>query len=145
MLATAALGPTALAQDSQGDRCVVSIGRGATAVGGTTGTMTVRNGRACRVVNFTIPDQRVATSRLEVHQAPAQGRLEIVQPNIVVYTPTAGYTGPDEFQYGGGGRGPGGGAVPVNVGLYGPLVGPGQPLRPAPVRRPPPRHLLARG
>src|SRR5258706_9981254 len=114
MLATAAVGPAALAQDSQGDRCVVSIGRGATAVGGATGTMTVRNGRACRVVNFTIPDQRVATSRLEVHQAPAQGRLEIVQPNIVVYTPTAGYTGPDEFQYGGRGRGLGRGARPVH-------------------------------
>src|SRR5258706_3259271 len=125
MLATAAVGPAALAQDSQGDRCVVSIGRGATAVGGTTGTMTVRNGRACRVVNFTIPDQRVATSRLEVRQAPAQGRLEIVQPNIVVYTPTAGYTGPDEFQYGGGGPGLGGRAVPFHMRSYLRLVRPG--------------------
>ncbi len=129
MLATAALGPTALAQDSQGDRCVVSIGRGATAVGGATGTMTVRNGRACRVVNFTIPDQRVATSRLEVHQAPAQGRLEIVQPNIVVYTPTAGYTGPDEFQYGGSGRGLEGRTVPFNVRIHVRVVRPDEPLR----------------
>src|SRR5882724_7996084 len=103
MLATAALGPTALAQDSQGDRCVVSIGRGATAVGGATGTMTVRNGRACRVVNFTIPDQRVATSRLEVHQAPARGGLESARPKTVVNPPPAAYPGPDGFQYGGGG------------------------------------------
>src|SRR5258705_1349772 len=129
MLATAALGPAALAQDSQGDRCVVSIGRGATAVGGATGTMTVRNGRACRVVNFTIPDQRVATSRLEVHQAPAQGRLEIVQPNIVVYTPTAGYTGPDEFQYGGSGPGLEGRTLPVNVRIHLRVVRPDEALR----------------
>jgi len=129
LLATAALGPTALAQESQGDRCVVSIGRGAIAVGGATGAMTVRTGRTCRIVNFSIPDQRVATSRLEVHQAPAQGRLEIVQPNIVVYTPTAGYTGPDEFQYGGSGPGLQGRSVPFNVRVSVRVVGPDEPLR----------------
>ena len=129
LLATSALGATALAQDSQGDRCVVSIGRGATAVGGATGTMTVRNGRACRIVNFSIPEQRVATSRLEVHQAPAQGRLEIIQPNIVVYTATADYTGPDEFQYGGSGRGLEVRTVPFNVRIHVRIVGPDDPLR----------------
>jgi len=129
LLATAAIGPTALAQDPQADRCVVSIGRGATALGGATGTMTVRTGRACRIVNFTIPEQRVATSRLEVHQAPAQGQLEIVQPNIVVYTPTTGYTGPDEFQYGGSGRGLEGRTVPFNVRVHVRVVRQDEPLR----------------
>jgi Bacterial Ig domain len=129
LLATAVLGPTALAQESQAGRCVVSIGRGATAVGGATGAMTVRGGRACRIVNFSIPEQRVPTSRLEVHQAPAQGRLEIVQPNVVVYTPTAGYSGPDEFQYGGSGPGLQGRAVPFNVRVSVRVVGPDEPLR----------------
>ena len=129
LLVTGILGPGALAQESQGDRCVVSIGRGATAVGGATGTMTVRNGRACRITNFTIPEQRVATSRLEIHQAPAQGRLEIVQPNIVVYISTDGYVGPDEFQYGGSGPGLQGRTVPFNVRVEVRVVRRDEPLR----------------
>jgi hypothetical protein len=129
LVAAGALGPTALAQDSQADRCVVSIGRGATAVGGATGTMTVRAGRGCRIVNFSIPDQRVATSRLEVHQAPAQGRLEVVQPNVVVYIPADGYIGPDEFQYGGSGPGLQGRTVPFNVRVQVRVIRHDEPLR----------------
>lgn len=61
LLATGATGPAAFAQDSQADVCAVSIGRGATGPGGFTGTMTVRAvGRPCRIVNFTVPEQRVA-------------------------------------------------------------------------------------
>ena len=73
LLAAGVLASPASPQESQADVCVVTIGRGATGPGGATGTMTVRNvGRACRIVNFTVPDQRVATSRLEVVRAPAQ-------------------------------------------------------------------------
>jgi hypothetical protein len=77
----------------------VSIGRGATGLGGATGTMTVRNvgRRPCRITNFTVPEQRVATSRLEIVRAPAQGRLIVIEPNVVAYTPNAGYAGPMNF------------------------------------------------
>ena len=96
-------------------------------MGGATGTMIVRNvGRACRVVNFTVPEQRIATSRLEVVRAPAQGRLEVIQPNVVAYTPNAGYTGPDEFHYGGSGPGREGRILPVQRADLGPRGGTGR-------------------
>jgi len=118
------------AQDPRTDACVVSIGRGATGVGGATGTMIVRNaGRACRVVNFTVPETRVPTSRLEVVRAPAQGRLEIIQPNVVAYTPARGYAGPDEFHYGGSGPGREGQILPFSVRIQVQVVGPDAPLR----------------
>ena len=100
LLAAGALASPVSPQESQAEVCVVSIGRGATGLGGATGTMTVRNvGRPCRITNFTVPEQRVATSRLEIVRAPAQGRLSVIEPNVVAYTPNAGYAGPDEFQY----------------------------------------------
>jgi hypothetical protein len=80
-------------------------------------------------VNFSIPDQRVATSRLEVHQAPAQGRLEVIQPNVVVYIPADGYVGPDEFQYGGSGTGLQGRTVPFNVRVQVRVIRHDEPLR----------------
>ena len=129
LLAAGGLLPAAAAQESQADLCDVSIGRGATGPGGATGTMTVRAGRGCRIVNFSIPDQRVATSRLEVHQAPAQGRLEVIQPNVVVYIPADGYVGPDEFQYGGSGPGLQGRTVPFNVRVQVRVIRHDEPLR----------------
>jgi hypothetical protein len=107
----------------------VSIARGATTPGGAAGTMTVRNlGRACRIVNFTVPEQRVTTSRFEVAQAPAQGRLEVI-PNVVAYTLRADYTGPDEFHYGGSGRGREGRTLPFSVRIQVRVVGPDAPVR----------------
>ena len=130
LLATAAPGSAALAQESQGDVCVMAIGRGATGPGGATGTMTVRNvGRPCRIVNFTVPEQRVATSRLEIVRAPGQGRLEVIQPNVVAYTPNSRYTGADEFQYGGSGPGREGRTLPFSVRIQVRVVGPDAPLR----------------
>jgi hypothetical protein len=129
LLVTGALGSAAFAQESQTDLCAVSIGRGATGLGGATGTMTVRNaGRTCRVVNFTVPEERIATSRLEVVRAPAQGRLEIIQPNVAAYTPNAGYTGPDEFHYGGSGPGREGRTLPFSVRIQVRVVGPDAPV-----------------
>jgi hypothetical protein len=130
LLAPAALGSAAFAQESQGDVCVVAIGRRATGPGGATGTMKVRNaGRACRIVNFTVPEQRVATSRLEIVRAPAQGRLVVIAPNVIAYTPNAGYTGPDEFQYGGDGPGREGRTVPFSVRIQVRVVGADEPVR----------------
>jgi hypothetical protein len=130
MLTAGAPASPVLAQESQASVCAVSIGRGATVPGGATGTMTVRNvGRACRIVNFTIPEQRVATSRLEVTGAPAHGRLEIVQPNVVAYVPDAGYRGPDDFHYGGSGPGREGRTLPFTVRIQVRVVGPDAPLR----------------
>jgi hypothetical protein len=81
LVAAGALAPATFAQESQADWCAVFIARGATTPGGAAGTLTVRNvGRPCRIANFTVPEQQVATSRLEVVQAPEQGRLEIIQP-----------------------------------------------------------------
>jgi len=128
LLAAGAFSSAVSAQEA--DLCAVSIGRGGTGMGGATGTMIVRNvGRACRVVNFTVPEQRIATSRLEVVRAPAQGRLEVIQPNVVAYTPNAGYTGPDEFHYGGSGPGREGRILPFSVRLQVRVVAPDAPLR----------------
>jgi hypothetical protein len=130
LLAAGALGPVALAQEPQAELCAVSIGRGATAPGGATGTMIVRaTGRPCHIWNFTVPDQRVATTGLELVRAPAQGRLEITQPNVVAYTPNTGYTGPDEFHYGGGGPGRDGRTLPFSVRIRVRVVDPAAPLR----------------
>jgi hypothetical protein len=135
MAATALLAAGALAspvppQESQAEVCVVSIGRGATGPGGATGTVTVRNvGRPCRITNFTVPEQRVATARLEIARAPAQGRLEIIQPNVVAYTPNAGYTGPDEFHYEGSGPGREGPTLPFSVRIRVRVVGSDAPVR----------------
>ena len=130
LLATGATGSMVLGQDSQADLCVVSIGRGATGAGGASGTMTVRNaGRPCRIVNFTVPEQRVATSHLEIVRPPAQGRLVVIEPNVVAYTPYAGYTGPDEFQYAGSGPGREGRTLSFSVRVRVLIVGPGAPLR----------------
>ena len=130
LLAAGGLLPAASAQESQADLCDVSIGRGATGPGGATGTMTVRNvGRACRIVNFTVPDQRVATSRLEVVRAPAQGRVVIIGPNVVAYSPNTGYTGPDEFQYEGSGPGRDGRTIPFRVRIEVRVVERNAPLR----------------
>jgi hypothetical protein len=96
--------------------CTVTLARGATTPGGAAGTMTVRNvGEPCRIANFTVPESRAATRRLEVVKAPAQGRLDIVQPNLVAYTPRPGFTGHDEFAYGGSGPGRDGKILPFNV------------------------------
>jgi Big-like domain-containing protein len=123
-------GSTASGQDSQADVCAVSIGRGATVPGGATGSMTVRNaGRPCRIVNFTVPEQRVATDRLEIVRAPVQGRLEITQPNVIAYTPNSGYAGPDEFQYEGSGPGREGRTLPFSVRIQVRVVGADAPLR----------------
>jgi hypothetical protein len=130
LLATGALGSAASPQESQGELCAVSIGRGATGPGGASGTMTVRTtGRACRIANFTVPEQRVATSRLEIVRPPAQGRLVVIEPNVVAYTPNAGYTGPDEFHYGGSGPGREGRTLPFTVRIQVRVVAPDAPLR----------------
>ncbi len=130
LLAASAFSSAVSARERQADLCAVSIGRGGTGPGGATGTMTVRNvRRACRVVNFTVPEQRVATTRLEVTRPPAQGRLEIIQPNVIAYTPNAGYAGPDEFQYGGSGPGREGRILPLSVRIQVQVVGSDAPLR----------------
>ena len=130
LLALGSLVAGAAAEESQAGVCTVSVGRGATAPGGATGVMTVRNvGRPCRIVNFSAPESRVATSRLEIVKAPAGGRLEIVQPNVVAYTPREGFTGADEFAYGGSGPGREGRTLPFSVRISVRVVGPGEAVR----------------
>ena len=130
LLAAGALASPVSPQESQAEVCVVSIGRGATGPGGATGTMTVRNvGRPCRITNFTVPEQRVATTRLEIVRAPAQGRLIVIEPNVVAYTPNAGYGGPDEFQYEGNGPGRDGRTLPFGVRIQVRVVGPDASVR----------------
>jgi hypothetical protein len=130
LLVAGALVPVAAAQEPQAGICAVSIARGATAPGGATGTMTVRNvGRACRIVNYSVPESRVATGRLEVVKPPEHGRLEIIQPNVVAYTPREGFTGPDEFAYGGSGPGREGRTLPFSVRVSVRVMGPAEALR----------------
>ncbi|SRR5713226_2062647 len=130
LLAAGALVPAAAGQEPQTDVCAVLIARGATTLGGAAGTMTVRNvGRPCRIVNFSVPESRVATSRLEVVKAPEHGRLEVVQPNVVAYTPREGFIGLDQFAYGGSGPGREGRTLPFSVRVSVRVVGPGEALR----------------
>jgi hypothetical protein len=90
----------------------------------------VRNvGRACPIVNFTVPDQRVATSRLEVVRPPAHGRVVVIGPNVVAYRPSIGYTGPDEFHYEGNGPGRDGRTLPFGVRIQVRVVGPDASVR----------------
>lgn len=118
------------AQDTQAELCAVSIGRGGTGMGGATGTMIVRNvGRACRVVNFSVPEDQTPAARLEVTKGPSHGQVDVIQPNIVAYTPSPGYAGPDEFHYTGSGPGRQGGTLPFSVRIQVRVVGPGDPLR----------------
>jgi hypothetical protein len=130
LLAAGGLITVAQAQEPQGGVCVVSIGRGATVPGGASGEMTVRNvGRPCRIVNYSQPESRVATSRLEVVRAPEHGMVDIVQPNVVTYTPRSGFTGPDEFSYAGSGPGRSGQTLPFSVRVLVRVVGAAEPLR----------------
>jgi hypothetical protein len=130
LLVAGPLVPEALAQESQAGVCAVAIARGATTPGGAAGTMTVRNmGRPCRITNFSVPESRVATSRLEVVRAREHGRLDVVQPNVVAYTPRDGFTGVDEFVYGGSGPGREGRTLPFSVRVSVQVVGPGEALR----------------
>jgi len=129
LLAAGVLAP-ASAQQPQAGVCTVTLGRGATSPGGATGTMTVRNvGEPCRISNFTVPESQVATSRLEVVKAPAQGHLDIVQPNLIAYVPRPGFAGRDEFAYGGSGPGRDGRVLPFSVRVSVRVLGPDEALR----------------
>ena len=57
------------------------------------------------------------------------GMGEVIQPNVVAYTPNAGYTGPDEFHYGGSGPGREGRILPFSVQIQVRVIGPDAPLR----------------
>jgi hypothetical protein len=130
LLAAGAVVSAVAAQELQADLCAVSIGRGATGLGGAAGTMTVRNlGRACRVVNFSVPEDQTPAARLEVTKGPSHGQVDVIQPNIVAYTPSPGYAGPDEFHYTGSGPGRQGRTLPFSVRIQVRVVGPGDPLR----------------
>lgn len=61
--------------------------------------------------------------------SPTQGRLDIVQPNFVAYTPRPGFAGPDEFAYGGSGPGREGQIPPFNVRVSVQVLKPDEPLR----------------
>ncbi|MEX2220686.1 MAG: Ig-like domain-containing protein [Candidatus Rokuibacteriota bacterium] len=129
LLAAGVLAPVS-AQQPQAGVCTVALGRGATSPGGAAGTMTVRNvGEPCRISNFTVPESRVATSRLEVVKAPAQGQLDVVQPNLIAYTPRPGFAGRDEFAYGGSGPGRDGRILPFSVRVSVRVLGPDEALR----------------
>ncbi|MGH7364956.1 MAG: Ig-like domain-containing protein, partial [Candidatus Rokuibacteriota bacterium] len=59
-------------------------------------------------------------------KTPAPGHLDVVQPNLIAYTPRAGFTGQDEFAYGGSGPGRDGRILPFSVRSLGPRAGPGR-------------------
>ena len=62
-------------------------------------------------------------------KAPEHGRLEIIQPNVVASTPREGFTGLDEFAYGGSGPGRESRTLPFNVRVSVRVVRPGEALR----------------
>lgn len=61
--------------------------------------------------------------------ASAQESQEVIQPNVVAYTPNAGYTGPAEFQYERSGPGRDGRTLPFGVRIQVRVVGPDAPVR----------------
>ena len=102
------LGLAAVAADGPraGGSCEVPPFRGATRPGGAQLAVTLTNtGLACTIKNYMDPEQRTAPSELRLVLSPRNGVLVITQPDVVSYTPNAGFAGFDTFQYSGRGVG----------------------------------------
>ena len=85
--------------------CRIPPFRGATAPGGATvDTTVVNNGKPCRIRMLSDTDAQIATTALSAVEEPQHGKLEFPGPDVALYTPNPGYTGPDRYSI--AGRGP---------------------------------------
>jgi hypothetical protein len=65
--------------------------------GGAQATMRLTTGASCRYQLFHRVEERVPTGSIEIAAAPQTGRVDLTQPNVVHYTPRAGFVGTDRF------------------------------------------------
>jgi hypothetical protein len=105
LVALALVAAPALAQDATRSSCEVPRIRGAASPGGAVVDVTVVNdGRPCRIRILSDVDAQLAATELRAVDAPSNGRLEFPWPDVALYTPNPGYTGPDTYTF--AGRGP---------------------------------------
>ena len=95
----------AVAQESSKVACRPPRVRGATAPGGATIEVTVRNtGQPCRIAIMSDVEGELATTEIKAIEEPSHGKLEFLTPSVSAYTPNPGYVGPDAYAF--VGRGP---------------------------------------
>jgi hypothetical protein len=98
------------------ERCAVPPFRNASAPGGAQATMTVVNdGRSCRIVNYIDSRQRTNPDAIRTITRPHYGSVRISQPGAILYRPSPGFIGIDEFAYAATGRSRDGRLVEMTV------------------------------
>lgn len=66
--------------------------------GGAQTTMRLTNtGAPCRYTLFHRVEEQIPTGSVAIASPPQSGRVEAIQPNVVLYTPNRGFTGTDRF------------------------------------------------
>ena len=61
--------------------------------------MQVTAGSSCGIVNYGVPAERTHPAESgKITRQPAHGKAEFVAPRVI-YIPSGGYVGPDEFEY----------------------------------------------
>ena len=98
------------------ERCEVPPFRNATQPGGAQATMTMINdGRPCRIVNYVDARRQTLPDALRTITRPQYGTVRMTQPGTIVYRPSPGFIGFDEFAYAATGRSHDGRLVEMTV------------------------------
>lgn len=98
------------------ERCEVPSFRNAAGPGGAQATMTVINdGGSCRIDNYIDSRLRTKPDAIRTITRPQYGTVKINQPGTILYRPSPGFIGIDEFSYAGTGRSRDGRLVEMTV------------------------------
>jgi hypothetical protein len=98
------------------DRCEVPPFRNASQPGGAQATLTmVNDGRSCRIVNYVDARRQMLPDALRTITRPQYGTVRMNQPGTIVYRPSPGFIGFDEFSYAATGRSRDGRLVELTV------------------------------
>ena len=98
------------------ERCEVPTFRNASQPGGAQATMTMINdGRPCRIVNYIDSRLGTAPDALRTITRPQYGTVRMNQPGTILYRPSPGFIGFDEFAYAATGRSRDGRLVEMTV------------------------------
>jgi hypothetical protein len=98
------------------ERCEVPPFRNASQPGGAQATMTMINdGRSCRIVNYVDGRRQTLPDALRTITRPQYGTVRMSQPGTILYRPSPGFIGFDEFAYAATGRSPDGRLVEMTV------------------------------
>jgi hypothetical protein len=98
------------------ERCEVPPFRNASQPGGAQATMTMINdGRSCRIVNYVDGRRQTLPDALRTITRPQYGTVRMNQPGTILYRPSPGFVGFDEFAYAATGRSGDGRLVEMTV------------------------------